>query len=325
MAMIIPPMDTPQFTAAIDLGVRKHWVDEYNAAAPTLEKVLKVMDQKDYNELHQNYAGTGFFSQITEGDLYPQDGMIQAYNTTYNSEKYGEALSITHELMFWDKSGLAKAKEITSAHAKSAAATVERLGALSFIRGFNTSYTSLSTAKPLFSTSIPRADGGTAYSNASSTGLTLTFDNLSTGVRYLREQLDDRGKPIRMAPAILLVPPALELKALEMTKSITRSDTADRADNVYRMKEYSGGSIRVIVWDYLAASNGGSDTAWYLLSDEHRINFLWGERPKLAELDKSIGFLNDTYVWKTRLQCSRGWDDHRGVWASKGDGLAYSS
>lgn len=191
---------------------------------------------------------------------------------------------------------------------------------------FSTSYTSYGDTKPLCSTAHTRADGGSNQSNASATGITLTEENLETGILAMRGQLDDRGNLISMVPNVLLVPPALEKEALQIVKSSGRSDTADNDINVYNMKEYTGGQLRVIVWDYLGAAAGGSDTAWFLLSQgDHQLNWGWRRKPSTEKLDLSVGAKNEVAYWKMDFRAAYGWRDWRGVWGSKGDGAAYSS
>lgn len=326
MAIATPPMSTSQFTNALDRGIRKHFVDEYKAKRPKLEKVLNVMTQEDFAEEHMDYTGAGTMAIVPEGTKYPVSALYEGYKTTYTPEKLGDTIQVTYEVQKWDKSGLAKAENIARAQAKQVTRAMEKKAASLFINGFNTSYTSYGDAKPLFSTSHPRVDGGTALSNASSSGITLTPDNLDEAIMQMREQKDGRGELIEATPKILLVPPRLMNEALVITKSTQKSGTADNDANVQGLSEYEGGNLKVIVWDYLGAAAGGSDTAWFLLDpDLHKVNWLWAERPKIGELDDTTGRLNDTFYWKVMFYASIGWDDWRGVWGSKGDGAAYSS
>lgn len=316
-----------------DPGVRKHFVDEFKAVDPTVEKVLQVTTQQDYQEEHQNYTGIGSLMQIDEGERYPEDAPIQAYGTTYTPAKYGGTIPLTWEKGKWDKSGIASPKKMTSAQAKAVSRHIGTQAASLFNNGFNTSFTSLDDAKPLFSTSHPRADAGTAQSNASATGLVFTEANLETGMLAAEQVLDNRGQAVEIFVDTLLVPPALRKEALIVTRSTLRSGTADNDLNSYNpkgeaaMQEFKGSTIdKVIIWKYLANYLGGSDTAWYLLDKtNHKVNWLWGSKPMVGELDTSTGNLNDVVYWKVRYEASKGWDDWYCVWGSKGDGAAYSS
>src|SRR3990172_1705460 len=86
-----------------------------------------------------------------------------------------------------------------AALARSARRTREREAAQVFNRAFNSSYLG-ADSEELCSTSHDRSDGGTAQSNASSTGITLTESNLETGLLAANGQLDDKGQIISVNP-----------------------------------------------------------------------------------------------------------------------------
>jgi hypothetical protein len=167
-------------------------------------------------------------------------------------------------------------------------------------------------AKYLCSTLHPRADGGTAQLNASSTGITLSEANFNTGLLAMRGQLDDKGMKIGVKADTLVVPPALEKTAQILTQSQLRSGTADNDYNYYK------GIVKVISWDWLSSS-----TAWFLLdSSMHELNWFWRVRP---DFKQDNAFDTGYSLYKTRMRCSKGWSDWRGVWGSKGDAGAYAS
>lgn len=313
-----------QYAKLIDPAVRKHAIDSYQEAEPKLEEIFKVETQTDYNEQEQNYTGIGELVSIAEGETYPQDAPIQSYGTTYTSVKYGKMITLTYETKLWEKDTMvSKAAKMGG---KAAARKVEDLGSSVFNNAFNTANTSYGDSKPLCSVDHTRADGGTAQSNASATGITLTESNLETAQIAAIEVLDDRGQAIEIAPDTLLVPPALRKEGIIILKSPGRSNTSDNDINVYNgsIQKYKGATLpNLICWNYLGAYLGGSDTAWFLVDSlNHQVKFKWGEKVKV-EMDES--FENDIMQWKVRFFASTGWSDFRGVWGSKGDGQAYAS
>lgn len=332
MAYPQPPMSTQQYANAINRAVRKHFVDDYKKAEPEMEKLFTVETQEDYNELEADYTGLAPLTVISEGAVYPKDAPFEGYLTTYTPAKLGNVVQVTKEMMLADKAGIADPKKIARSQARVVSDAIQRQGASMFGRGFNTSYTSYGDAKPLFSTTHTRIDGGTAGINASSTGITLTHDNLEEAVVQMREVYDGRGVLAMSTPKILLVPPRLEQEALIITKSTNRSATADNDINPFNMKEYSGGQMRVIVWDYLGStmsygnSTSGSDTAWFLIDPTTaKLKWKWFWKPTIGQESDEVGFMNDTLHIKTSYSASFGWSDWRGVWGSKGDSAAYSS
>ncbi len=320
------PMSTAQFGKAIDPAVRKHFVDAYETLRPATEKIFKVSTQEDYNELHQNYTGLGGLQVVSQGQTYPTGAPIQSFGTTYTPVKYGEILQLTDEINRYDKSGIAKATKAASMQGNQVSRSVDTNGARVFNQGFNTAYTSYGDAKSLFSTQHTRADGGTAWSNASATGIPLSEANLETGLLALEQVLDDRGQLISISPEKLLVPPALRKTALIITKSEMRSDTADNDLNVYNVREYNGLYVdEVFAWNFLGAYAGGSDTAWFLLAEDHKLNWLWGIKPEIGKYNENYGWANDTLAWKVRYEASTGWDDPRRLFGSKGDNQALAT
>lgn len=327
MAIVTTPAIIANFSKLVDPAVRKHFFDTLKQDAPMIEKVMHVSSQEDYNEQHQNYAGLASLQLVGEGDTIPEDSFLQTYGTTYTPNKYSSLLSVSWELAKWEKvNAVTKAAQ---EQAKSANRKIEELAAYVFNNAQNTAATSYGDGKPLASTDHTRADGGTSQSNASATGILLTEANLETAQIAMEQILDDRGQSVSVFADTLLVPPALRKEGLIITKSDMRSGTSDNDINVYNgsMIEYKGANLdKVLVWKYLAAYLGGSDTAWALMdSANHKINWLWGAKPSVGDRDDSVGYKNDLTYWKVRFEASTGFDDFRGFWRSKGDGLAYSS
>jgi phage major head subunit gpT-like protein len=137
-----------------------------------------------------------------------------------------------------------------------------------FRGGFTTTLTADGSA--LFSTHT-LIGGGTVVNNG--TGA-LTPDNLYTGIVALRQQKNQAGVVLGNVPSILLVGSALFKKAIEITQSALLADSADNNLNVYRGIY----GLKVMSSPWLDANIGsgttGSDTAWYLLSNNHSVSRL---------------------------------------------------
>lgn len=326
---VITPVDLDVLAKAIDPGVRKHFGEEWKAHMPMVEKIFKIETLEDFSQEQQNYTGLGDMPIVTPGANYTTGANMQAYQTVYSPTKYGENYTIYEELLRYGKEK--SVYDGARMQAAQAAEKMEKVGAAVFNNGFTSTATSLSDNQELFSTQHPRSDGGTAQSNASATGITLTEANLETAMLALESILDDRGKGgSKYFADTLLVPPALRKEAIEIVKSPGRSGVADNDTNVYNkaLVEFEGVNIdKIMVWQYLRANLGGSDTAWYLLSmPRHKIMWMWGKdigRPELTRVKD--GDRNDTITYKVRWEAATGWQDWRGAWGSKGDGAAYSS
>jgi phage major head subunit gpT-like protein len=322
MAVITPAVETSN-AKLIDPGIKKYFYDVFKELAPKLDRVFKVQSSSEAYEEYSAYAGLGVVPKVEEGATYAEDAVLATYTTTLTHSKYGFLVPVSHELYDDQREKIAGK---TQAAARALARKIESLASSVYIHGFNTSYTSYGDAVPLFSTAHTRADGGSNQSNASATGITLTDANLETGLLAMRTQLDDRGNLKDIVPSKLIVPPALEKEAIVITKSDKVSGKADNDVNPYAMTTYTGGMLDVVVWDYLGAAAGGSDTAWYLMDNSsHLVTWLWRDQPRIVMLDEAVGAKNDIWYWKARFRAAYGWADWRGVWGSRGDGAAYAS
>ena len=307
----------------VDPGIKAVLSDNYKMLDAKFKKVFKDVDLRTTAETFAGYTGFGSIPLVAETEEFGEDASIHTYNTTFTAYKYGRNLPISYELLEDDLTGsIDMAKKAT----KSLTRKCETLSSSVFNNAFDTDYTSYGDGLPLCSTVHTRADGGSNQSNASATGITLTEPNLETGILATRNQLDDRGQLVSIVPDVLLVPPALEKEAIIITKSTNRSGTADNDLNVNNMREYTGGKLNVIVWDYLGAAAGGSDTAWFLLSSsDHEIGWGWRKKPGVKKLSDAVGAKNQVMYWQMYFRAAYGWRDWRGVWGSAGDAAAYSS
>lgn len=308
--------------AAVDAAVKKHFVDGYKQVAPKLDMVFKVTTQENLNDEYRNYAGVEDYTVVNEGTTFPSTDPLQSYNTILTPVKYGRLFEVTYEMRKWDKTrDLVNGAQLLG---KAAARKIEKEAAAVFNNAFNTAFTSYGDGRPLCSTQHPRADGLGIISNASASSIALTEANLEAAILALEEQLDDRGNIIDITATTILVPPALRKEALVIVNSDYKPGTDYNDVNVYAgMQEYYG-TLNVIVWKYLGAAAGGSDTAWFLLDkNQHKVTWQWAEKPRV-ERDASVGFKEHVLTYRGFFYASKGWTDFRGVWGSKGDGSTYS-
>jgi len=296
------------FGDLLEPGLRKIFDDRYKEIPEVFSSIFHVNNSGVDVERDSAVTGFGLLTATAEGASIPYEDPIQMYDVSYVHLKYTKGFKVSEELVEDDRYNVIKKKP--AALARSARRTAEHLASQVFNNGFSSG--TGGDAKYLFSVTHPRADGGTAQSNASGSGITLTEANLNTALLAMRGQLDDKGMKIGVKSSILLVPPALHKTAVEITKSSLRSGTADNELNYYN------GMVKVVDWDWLSSS-----TAWFLLdSDVHQLEWFWRIRP---EFKQDNSFDTGMALFKTRMRCSRGWSDWRGVWGSAGDGSSYTS
>jgi phage major head subunit gpT-like protein len=296
------------FGDLLEPGLRQIFDDKF-AEIPEVYSSIFHVDSSTH-DVERDSAITGFSlaEETAEGGAIQYEDPVQMYDVSYVHKKYTKGFKVSEELMEDDRYSVIKKKP--AALARTMRRTAENIGATMFNNAF--SYGTGGDAKYLVSISHPRADGGTAQSNASGSGITLTEANLNTALLAMRAQLDDKGMKIGMKADTILVPPALEKTAHVILDSNLRSGTADNDANYFK------GLLKVISWDWLSSS-----TAWFLLdSSQHELNYFWRVKP---EFKQDNSFDTGMALFKSRMRCSVGWSDWRGVWGSLGDGISYTS
>ena len=156
--------------------------------------------------------------------------------------------------------------------------------------------------KPLFATDHPTLAGGT---NSNLITGELNQANLEKAIIAMRNFKDEAGKKVVYKADTLIVPPALEFKAIELLNSVNKPD--GDLNNVNSIK----GKLKIQVMEFL-----DSDTAWFVMdSKRHELNFFWRVRP---EFKREEDF--DTLVAKYRgyMRYSYGYSDYRGIVGSQG-------
>lgn len=104
----------------------------------------------------------------------------------------------------------------------------------------------------------PKDAGAGTYKNYWSSGKALTQDNFLAQRAVMRGYVGESGKNLGVLPSLLVVPPALEGKAIEIVKN---ERDASGASNTTRGMA-----------DYLVINElGGNDTTWFLLDTRRTI------------------------------------------------------
>lgn len=298
------------FADELDPSIRTIFFDRYESEPELMPEVFKVNESDRDHETDSATTGFGKLQQTDEMGALDYEDPEKMYQTTYSHLKYTKGFKVSQELYEDEQHNVIK--KMPDALARSVVYTTEYHAANQFNNAFDTSYTSYGDGNPLCSTSHTRADGGSAQSNASSTGITLTEENLDTGAIALETALNDKGEIVNFRTSTILVPRQLQKTAKILTGSSLRPGTGNNDVNVYE------GMYDVKVWHYLTSS-----TAWWLLDQaNHLLNWFWRIRP---EFKNDYAFDSDAALYKVRVRFSLGWSDWRGVWGSKGDGAAYAS
>jgi len=151
-------------------------------------------------------------------------------------------------------------------------------------------------------------DGVSLFNNTHVTIGGQNVDNLETGAlseanlnisfNSLINQITQDGTLGGHEPACLLVPTALFKSAMEITKSELRQGTANNDLNYYSQL-YPG--LQVKYSPFLSAAQGGSDTAWFLLSRNHSL-MRWVRQGIQTALVNWEFQRNNNYIYKAEYR-----------------------
>lgn len=295
---------------------------------PGFGNILKsaTMDVGQAN--YTGKTGVGELARFDEGDDLPGGRRYKTYTTKVVPNDYGKFVEVTKQAIE-DRdfaAELDEMKDLSIASNYSQDASAMQL----FNGGFATTIdvngyrmTWYGDGEPLFSTVHSTVvPGGSTQSNASSTGITFTGDNLEVGYIALVEQQTDDGLALTlMGKPMLVLPPALLKEGQEVTQSDKESATMNNAINVYK----NGMVVDMAMSIHLSGATGigGSNTAWFLTVPERaKLEHVVRQAPRL---ESEVNIKNKVVTFTVDARWSDCAKDWRRTWGSKGDGAAYSS
>jgi len=300
------------FGDLLEPGFRKIFDDKFSEIPLQFPSVFTINSSSKQDEKDSAVSGFGLLTETAEQDPITYEDPVQMFNVSYVHKKYTKGFKVSREMQEDDQYMVMNKKP--AALGRASRRTAEYYAAQNFNNAFNTDYTG-GDSKPLASTSHPRADGGTAQSNANASGIVLNETNLETAALAMRGQKDDKGMKIMAKAKTIVVPPALEKEAKIIVGSNLRSGQTSTG-NVNDLNVYKG-QYEIKVLDYLS-----SETAWFLMDGAlDELNWFWRIKP---EFKQGNAFDNDEALYKVRERFSSGWSDWRGFWGSKGDAGSYT-
>ncbi len=183
-------------------------------------------------------------------------------NQVFAVVDYKERIPVTREFMRDEKWGLV-ARAVREA-ANMGMVTREKAAMDVFRLGFTTNLTNDGVS--IFNNNHITVSGDTVDNLLTDA---LDDDSLNAALVAMGEQKNQAGVVVGRRARTLLVPMALYKQAVILAdaKAEERPGTANREINVYSAKY----DLVIKSSPYLGAANGGSDTAWFLLADNHNV------------------------------------------------------
>ena len=291
-------------------GLRKIFFETYDEIPEQFPKIFNVETSNSATETDHGMGAFGDWTERTD-ELSPvayakiKDGG----EVVYKHKAFTKGFMISRELNDDEKYG--QMKKMAKALARAGRAKVEKDAITILTKGFKDDEGAFKgrDGKELFHDQHTLVDSTKTCSNLMTGPLNET--NLKKAIQMMASQLDEAGNLIQMKATKLIVPPALEDTALRLLHSSQLPGTELNDTN-----EYLKNRLQVVVMDYLGATAGGSDTAWFLQDGtRHELNFFWRVKPEFKNEEDF-----DTFVAKYRgyMRYSYGFSDWRGMVGSKG-------
>ena len=290
-------------------------VDElfYQDLKQTPQQYTSIFNVSRMNKAQlKHVTGVGFedWRQSAEAQAANFTTNIQGFTQNYVPTVWKSGFVVTRELQ--DDVDFKEVAEGAGEMARTAIRTIDKEAAKMLNNATNTTFFTGADGDSLASDSHTGEDGSTNIDNAA-TGV-LNETNFEAADVYFHEIVDGRGQLIELDSDTLLVPPALSKEAKILMMTTGRPATGDNDINVYK------GAKTVKVWNRLASSQSGSDTAWMLMvtpynQREKGLNIFMRINPEIkSEVILETGVRN--YVGYMRF--AEGFTDFRGVYHSTG-------
>jgi len=226
---------------------------------------------KEYEE-YQHIVGLPSLPEWdSDGAELPFIGTSNGYKVLFVHKDYGYAWAISKRLMRGDQYQVVSGR-LTRTAVRAAQNTIELL-----TTAFYATNPVWVDGKTLFATDHPYEGG--VYSNRLNSALNDV--SLAEALRLFRRAVDWRGNPIMIEPAVLVVPPELEVTAKTLVGSMAYPTTGASSPfqaNAGTVNPFKG-TVDVIVNPYLTDSND-----WFLFASPSvgSLKYFWREKPTIV-------------------------------------------
>lgn len=300
------------FGILLEPKLRKVFYDTYKELP---EQYSKVFNMKTSNKAKETDYGIGAFrpwkmfgkafTTVPDGTPMPTveyQKLHPGLERTYIHEEFASGFMV--ERKFVDDEMYNIIEKLPKDLARAGRYKVETDAASLFNEALKATPTkTIYDGKPLFATDHPLVEAVGKTGNNLITG-TLSDTTLKDALLLSRKQIDEAGKLIVSSYDTIVVPPALEWLALELTKTTGKPGTDLNDINVLK------GRLNVVVWDFLEKD----DACFIMDSKNHEANFFWRVKP---EFNREKDY--DSFVSKYNgyMRYSFGVSDWRGFIAIK--------
>lgn len=249
------------------------WHDAYPSQPVEYTSFVNVRTTKKATVTDYKLTDFGNLRLKGEGENIIYDDPIFGPTQAYSPVRFALGYKITQEMI--DHELYSQTEKFERALIKSAVDLQETTAALLLNNGFSTTNANGFVATgfdglALFSTAHTRLDGGSTWRNRPSTDVDLGVTGVQAALVDIDRLVDDRGRPIYAKAKLLIVNPEDRFTAKEVLQSEYKPGTANNEVNALKDE-----GLSFMVSHYLTDND-----AWYALTDQHDMNFIWDQRPR---------------------------------------------
>lgn len=291
-----------QFQILLEPKLRNIWNESWPPRPLEYPRFVNISSSKKAQETDFKMTGLGAMQDKTEGGAVTYGDPIPGATKVYTHTGNGLAYRVTDEMQRHELYG--QISKLERSLMRSAVDRQETDAANVLNNGFNSAYAGF-VAEALFATSHARLDGGTAQANRPSTDISLGVTALQNAIIQFHLWKDDRGRPFLSVPRLLVIHPNDLMTARELLGSEFKPGTSNNEINALREE-----GLSYMVSHYVTDTN-----AWFLLGDNHDLNFIWDKKPTTSMDDD---FDTDDIKRKLIQWYSTGYGEWRGSFGSSG-------
>ncbi len=291
-------MTAGQFLALCEPNLSKIWHDAETQRPTEFTGIFNVDSMPHMYHEEAKMSGFGALQTQPEGGSIVYDEAIAPVKIRYDYTVRALGYKITDKLVRDER--YSEVSKFESDLKRAAEDDVEQFAFALLNYATTTTFTGFD-GLALASTAHTRMDGGSTQANRPTTLTTLSLSALKSSVIQFRKWTNERGRPAVFRPKTLIIPPDLEMDAIEILGSELKPGTANNDTNAIRR---FGLDYKVV--DYLT-----STTFWALVADKHDLNFKWKFRP---EVGSEVDFDTDTIKRKVRQAFARGFGEWKGYY-----------
>lgn len=254
-------------TAIDDVFFQKFSGDEAPGYATAEDAMCFRQDTAEHQAVILDvFKGVGAWQQRAEEQDVPQGDPRIANQKTFTILNWAKSVDIPKN--FFDDNMHGAYEKMVTNFAQRARTTRDRAAFSHYVNGFTSETTA--DGSYLFSASHTNLNGDTVSNILTGAGNALAEGSLATAIQTMWEMKSQDGEIDGFVPAFLLVPPALNKLAYEITESELKSGVGTNDLNWYSLKY--GIVVKTSVFLGKAATGvSTADAQYYLGSRDHSV------------------------------------------------------